>query len=497
MFKRQILISDASNVEVSVPNTFRCIDFTKYSIYFDSHNKVYQYIGRFFSLLIVGEIVHPQFDSFDLRIIVNELDNSDISFPIINKSLSRCCGRYYLFYSDSKVDMLRADATSLAQINFSSSYGLIATDISLLQYQSIKLTHNEEAYKFYKEVFPKKGNGNAWIGHETIFNEIEKVLPNHALSIRDMKVVRYWPQVEFKYHDINQVVTEVAEELKAILKSFSEVSPLSIAVTAGNDSRVMAAATKEIKHRCYYFIDKLKNLNDDHPDIVIGKRICDTLGVKYTIHTDFLDVDKIPDSFKNEYSNSVFYATEKRLPEVYNYSIILPENINVCGVGEFGRSVYGTPKENIESNYLCFKYQCVNSRFSNFQTNLWLAGCKEHLYASSYPKNSLYYIEQKLGNWGAVGNSESDIAFEEVNPFATHYIIERMICLPYKYTKYYNNILFKEIIHYLAPEISCIPINPPRNFKGKIVDYIKSGLLFNIIERYRYITKNIIGNKVA
>ncbi|RMZ61850.1 hypothetical protein D9U34_22125, partial [Vibrio anguillarum] len=253
------------------------------SIYFDSHNKVYQYIGRFFSLLIVGEIVHPQFDSFDLRIIVNELDNSDISFPIINKSLSRCCGRYYLFYSDSKVDMLRADATSLAQINFSSSYGLIATDISLLQYQSIKLTHNEEAYKFYKEVFPKKGNGNAWIGHETIFNEIEKVLPNHALSIRDMKVVRYWPQVEFKYHDINQVVTEVAEELKAILKAFSEVSPLSIAVTAGNDSRVMAAATKEIKHRCYYFIDKLKNLNDDHPDIVIGKRICDTLGVKYTI----------------------------------------------------------------------------------------------------------------------------------------------------------------------------------------------------------------------
>ncbi|MBF4280634.1 hypothetical protein EAY27_26485, partial [Vibrio anguillarum] len=185
------------------------------------------------------------------------------------------------------------------------------------------------------EVFPKKGNGNAWIGHETIFNEIEKVLPNHALSIRDMKVVRYWPQVEFKYHDINQVVTEVAEELKAILKAFSEVSPLSIAVTAGNDSRVMAAATKEIKHRCYYFIDKLKNLNDDHPDIVIGKRICDTLGVKYTIHTDFLDVDKIPDSFKNEYSNSVFYATEKRLPEVYNYSIILPEHINVCGVGEF------------------------------------------------------------------------------------------------------------------------------------------------------------------
>ena len=35
-----------------------------------------------------------------------------------------------------------------------------------------------------------------------------------------------------------------------------------------------------------------------------------------------------------------------------------------------------------------------------------------------------FYWEHMLGNWGTVGNSESDIAIEEINPFNSHLLYE-------------------------------------------------------------------------
>jgi hypothetical protein len=495
MFKRQIIVNCATENKLFIPDSFESVGFQNNMISYSADNKVYQYQGNHFFILIVGEIVHPGMKLFNLNTLLSSHDTSNVNLDKVNNALSRCCGRFYIFYSDKNGDFLRSDATSLAQINYSKKFGLIATDINLIKLQNINLEKNDNAYRFYQEVFPTKGNGNAWIGHETIYQHINKVLPNHVIGLQEMHVKRYWPNTEHKYLDFDKTIPEISEELKAILKAFSEIAPLSIAVTAGNDSRVMAAASKDIQDKCYYFIDKLSGMGEQHPDIKIGQQICDTLGIKFNVHRDFLDISLIPASFKDEFFNSVFYATEKRLPEVFNYYKKLSSHINICGVGEFGRSVYGTPVLDVDVNYLCYKYQCVNSDFSKAQTIFWYDNVKADMYSQTYPINSLFYIEQRIGNWGAVGNAESDLAFEEVNPFATHYIMERMLCLPNEFTTYNNNKLFKSITHYLAPELDGVLINPVYTPKRKLFVFLKESFMFSFLDKSKYLIKSFFGKR--
>ena len=215
------------------------------------------------------------------------------------------------------------------------------------------------------------------------------------------------------------------------------------------------------------------------------------------VHKKFETLDSIPDEFKSNYFASVFYALPKRLPEVYYYSKHLHNRINICGVGEFGRSVYGAHMFNTDANFLCYKYQCINSSYANTVTHKWITDIKKHEFAASYPINTLYYFEQRLGNWGAVANAESDIAFEEVNPFATHSIIEQMICLNPKFTTYTNNQLFRQLVDTLAPELNTIPINPQSSLLAELKAYLKGSTLFSVIDKLRYKFKSRFGAKLA
>ncbi|TMO26537.1 hypothetical protein [Pseudoalteromonas sp. S4741] len=496
MFNRQILISYKESKNLQVPDGFKFTDIDNYDVYYHELNEVNYYKSKAFECMVIGTIVHPEQENFNLEALLSDCYN-EATFGLINQKLSRCCGRYYLFYNGMDGAFLRADATSLAQINYCSQTKQIATDINLLKYSGLNVTKNKRAEKFYKEVFPKKGNGNAWVGDETPFNEINKVLPNHALNLNSFDITRYWPWKKFTIERFEHVVENIARELQLLLKAFSEVSPLSIAVTAGNDSRIMAAASKAIKGDVYYFVDTLSFMDTEHSDIVIGKKVCDALNVNFNVHKSFESLDNIPSEFKSNYFASVFYALPKRLPEVYYYSKHLHNRINICGVGEYGRSVYGTHMFNTDTNFMCYKYQCINSSYANTVTHKWMADIKKHKLASTYPVNLLFYIEQKLGNWGAVGNAESDIAFEEVNPFASHAIINQMLCLSPKLTTYSSNKLFKKLVNTLAPELNSIPINPQSSLIAKLKVSFKSTKLFKVIDRLRYKLKNQFGAKVA
>jgi hypothetical protein len=495
MFTRQILLSHSSNSDLNIPNGFDRFNFDDYIVYYHHLNAIYSYQSDSFECLIVGVVVHPDLAEFNLKdLFSDEILNP--TFLQINKILERVCGRYYLLYKGDDGVFVRSDATSLAQINYCKMKQIIATDINLLKYSGVAVSINSEAEGFYKEVFPRKGNGNAWIGTGTIYNEICKALPNHTLSLSNYEVTRFWPWRDFNYIDFNIAVSEITNELKLTLKAFSRLAPLSIAVTAGNDSRVMAAASKDVSESCYYFIDKLSSMNDSHPDLVVGARVCEVLNVYFNKHDNFESISNIPLEFKNSFSGSVFYSLPKRLPEVYNYSVKLSGHINICGVGEFGRSVYGPSKFKVEPNYLCYKYQCANSTYANKVTTSWLNELKHHPYASQYPINTLFYIEQKLGNWGAVGNAESDLAFEEVNPFASHYLISKMIMLNSRYTRYTNNKLFLRLVSNMASELDSIPINPKHSFSSKLKTALKSSFIFSIVDIAKYHLINNLGKKV-
>ncbi|MGX1926523.1 hypothetical protein ACUALS_15395 [Vibrio sp. NH-7] len=484
VFSRQIYIYKEQANQKRLAN-FSHVCFGELDIYYHDLNDVHFYEEDNFKCIVIGKIFHPDQLSFDFSALLNS--GAINSFCDANKALEHCVGRFYFIYSGVDGDFLRADPTSLAQINFHCSEKIIATDLNLVKEISGELSLNQQAHDFYVHTFPSKGNGNAWVGNESIYTDVNKILPNFALDLVEFKEVRYWPWEPYCENEFSKSVALLAKELKKTLNVLSHESPLSIAVTGGNDSRVMLAASKDIRDKCYYFIDKLPSMSLDHTDISIGRQLCDIFGVKYNIHDSLLDVNEIPVDFKNEYLNSVFFAMEKRLPEVYYYSCDLSHYINICGVGEFGRSVYGTPASSKSTGFLCNKYLCGNSNYGILQTKKWRDDFVNSELTRKYPMNTLYYIEQKLGNWGAVGNAESDIAFEEVNPFASHFNISLMIKLNKKYTTYNNCELYASLIDELAPELNSLPINPAKDVKSKFVKKIKSSIFITLIDEMRAI----------
>jgi hypothetical protein len=82
-----------------------------------------------------------------------------------------------------------------------------------------------------------------------------------------------------------------------------------------------------------------------------------------------------------------------------------------------------------------------------------------------------------LGTWGVVGNSESDIAIEEFDPYDSHYIYEIMLSIDRKHTKGTPPDFFKALYQEMWPELLEFPFNPPETITDRVKNWlIKMGL---------------------
>ena len=102
-----------------------------------------------------------------------------------------------------------------------------------------------------------------------------------------------------------------------------------------------------------------------------------------------------------------------------------------------------------------------NSPYAVEQCQRWLDGTLPAARRFGVNILTLLLWEQLLGNWGTVGNSESDIAIEEFDPYDSHYLYETLLGVDKRYSKYGNSILFREMIRNMWPELLEYPINPP------------------------------------
>ena len=100
---------------------------------------------------------------------------------------------------------------------------------------------------------------------------------------------------------------------------------------------------------------------------------------------------------------------------------------------------------------------------------------------------TLLYWENTMGNWGTVGNSESDIALEEFDPYDSHFLYETFLAVDEKYRTYTNNTLFREMIKRMWPELLQWPINPPAdNARDRIVFLLKKAGIFPLLKQLKY-----------
>jgi hypothetical protein len=156
-------------------------------------------------------------------------------------------------------------------------------------------------------------------------------------------------------------------------------------------------------------------------------------------------------------------------------------------MGELGRQRLGKEPKDWNSYRVLYL-------FEHIKEDRYLTGQAEKILTELLPIREMYGVkvstlvfwEHYAGNWGAVGNSESDIAMEELNPYVSHLLYETLLSVNDKYTNYKNPVLFREMINNMWPQLLDWPVNPMKySSRGRLIKGMPG------IETYHNLKKEI------
>ena len=486
-FRRQFLLS---RVQIAVLDDWNLFQIGRYFLYAHPDLEVNQFAGQSKSLVLIGSIFNPT---------EPEKGNADILKAIFKNShgikglfswLKQYAGIFALVYMDDKETIILHDALALREIYYCTMENEIICGSQpnlLVKFARPEIKPRSEPdfiEYFTKNSIKTRWNPyRRWIGDETYYEGIKHLLPNHYLDINKHEARRYWPNEPIKQLGLEEAVSISCSFLQGIIRAVANRHSMMMAVTAGTDSRTLLAATNGIQDKIYYFINN-QGLGPRHPDIRVPRNIFDSIGVPFHVHDVPDDVD---DEFRQIFLANTFFASERILPTIYNvYFKSHSEKVNIVGLGEIGRTRFGKEPKKLKSYRIAYKMRQNESHYAVRQgekilTELLPVGREYGLNVLT-----LLYWEHWIGNWGATGNSESDIAIEEINPFDSHMLYEVFLGVDNKYTNYYNPVIFKEMIRKMWPELLNWPINPPYKSRKKFIKFLKEIEIYTLLKEIRY-----------
>lgn len=356
----------------------------------------------------------------------------------------------------------------------------------LLEWSEPRLgtTQDPEVRDFYANHMKSVRNGCLWVGDGTYFGGIKHLLPNHCLDVTGLSVERYWPNRAWKTLDLEETVSRACGLLQGMLKGAAHRHPIMMAVTAGTDSRTLLAASRSLKDQVYYFINKERDLTRRSRDIRIPASIFDRIGVPFHIHDVGNDVDP---EFRRVFSGNTFFASDRILPTIYNvYYKTHQQKLNVVGVGEIGRGYYGPEPKDVTAYYLAYSLRYKRSKYATRECERWLNEVSQVAQMHGINVMTLFLWEQLLGNWGAVGNSESDIAIEEFDPYDSHSMYETLLAIDEQSIRGDRHLVFQEMIRKMWPELLDYSFNPPDSCPDAMRHLLKAIRIYPVLRRLRF-----------
>jgi hypothetical protein len=297
-----------------------------------------------------------------------------------------------------------------------------------------------------------------WIGDETKYVGIKHLLPNHYLDFEEKRSIRYWPVSTLEPLEIEHASRKSAEILENTMLAATTRFQLSMAVTAGWDSRCLLAATNKVRSKIYFYIQKYGGMTDSHPDIRIPRKLAQKLGLPFHVIecSDYQD-----DAFDAALEKNVFVLHNPTKKALYrSFYQDFQGKVNASGnISDLCRTIYGNDPVH-EVTDLLGPVHLLHSEYAATSLKEWYAEAKPRCKALGYNLRDLFFWEQVLGNWGSMFAAELDIAIDEFYPFGTRRLVETILAVDEKLRPYSNSRVHRRIIELLWPEILSEPINP-------------------------------------
>lgn len=441
------------------------------------------------SIILLGYIFDPTQPTKTNEEIVSGIISRVGTFADLIDVLKPYAGRYAMIYKDRTNFTILHDPLGVREIYYctepnrvicGSQPNLIAT----FSEPKLGVTQIKGILDFYEHDMKLVRNGRLWVGDETYYQGVKHLMPNHYLDIQTLTAKRFWPNRRLERIDLGEAVKLSCDYLRGVMKAVTSRFDVMMAVTSGIDSRSLLAASREVKDKIYYFINKKPPLNGNSPDIRIPSSMFKKINVPFHVH----EVENsVNEEFKKVFLNNTFLSKDLILPAIYNVYFKNHQNkVNLLGVGEIGRDYYGEAPNDLSGYYLAYCLKYKRSRYATAQCEKWLREVREVAEECNVDIMRLLLWEMLLGNWGAVGNSESDIAIEEFDPYDSHYIYEVMLSVDPKHTKGPIPDLFKAMYREMWPELLEFPFNPPDTLRDQIVHWLQKMGIYKQLKKGKY-----------
>jgi len=479
-FRRQFLLARAPIDQLTEWN---CLNIDKYYLYVHPDLEINRVDDALKSIVLIGNLfdpIQPEKKSDD---ILRDINGNTKKLDDLFLQVKPYIGSYALFFKDDKDTIIFNDALSLREIYYYTKENLVicGSQPNLLVTFSnpeIHVTEDNDLLDF----FDNHLEYCSMIGDQTYYGNLKHLLPNHFLDIEKREVHRYWPTGFIERLSLEEAVPKICSFLQGSIRAMVYRHPIMMAVTAGWDSRTLLAASKGLQEKIYYFIND-EGLGVGHPDISVPQRIFNSIGIPFHVHDVPNDMN---DEFRKIFFNNTFFASDRILTTIYNvYFKHHSDKVNVIGTGEIGRTRFGRQPKNLNSFRLAYLMGYKESFYALKQSEQIFSELLPVSQESGINILTLFFWEQNQGNRWVVGNSESDIAIEEIDPFDSHLLYEIFLGVDEKYTQS-NNILFTEIIRQMWPELLGWPVNPPHRLKDKAKWFLGRMGVFESLKELKY-----------
>ena len=288
---------------------------------------------------------------------------------------------------------------------------------------------------------------------------IERVLPNHFLDLSQWRLIRRWPR-EQPSVVADPVVAQkrVAELASQAIRGLATKYALQSPITAGRDSRLLLACSRDLVDRMTFFTAELPGEYVGYRDVSVAKIIARKIGVKHSVlqHRRATTAD-----LREWVARTGGEAGEVRgWRAVKTFQQVDPDRLILNGWGgDVGRPLYWEyvrAGDTISAeNVLTLCHVPKRKEFVE-RAERWLASLP-----TSNPITTmdlLVVMEQRGGCWAGVieygldGHARGNVA-----PLCNQEVVRLLIALPEAYRRSCN--FERDVIAREWPELAEIPFN--------------------------------------
>ncbi len=417
-------------------------------------------------LTLLGFMIDPDAPERDNAGVLRSLAGQGSSQLAVAQATMRIGGRWILIGDNGRETFLFTDPCGLRQVCYHSAENgdvWCASQPGLLS-ESLGLPGSEEAHGFMESIYFRTYREYWWPGSGTSVAGVRHLLPNHYLDLRSGRALRFWPWEPCQPRELAEACGRGAEVLRGMIAGAANRSPVALPLTAGVDSRLLLAASRDLRDRILYFTMLREHTRPE--DIEVPRKLAARLGLHHVV----IDCREEADGqFGDLYARNVTTSHEawrdmtavllREFPEDH---VVLTGNCAEIMRRYYHQSpvVVDAKDREVTPELLAALENAEENEYALAQHRAWLAGAETSVVGAGYDLLDIYYWEQRMGRWQAMHQLERDLAHETLSPYNSRELFTTFLGVDVALRSEPVPESFTTLTRILWPDVLIEPFNP-------------------------------------